>query len=436
MNEFNGLGMSMGNLARLSKAKTRSISAENPTGAKGTGAMAEADPQGASRELGRGWKCAPFIMIAPGQTAVLAEIEGPGAVQSMWLGGNVNRDFILRIYWDDQDIPSVECPLPDFFASPWASQSAQRTAGPFAPVNSMPVSVNPNRGLNCFWEMPFRKRCRITMENISPNSAGECFYQINYTLTDVPDDTAYFHAQFRRVNPVPYGQVYTILDGVRGWGQYAGTVMGWSINNNGWWGEGEIKFYMDGDTEFPTICGTGTEDYFGGSYDWEVDGQYVTYTTPFLGMHQALRPDGTYRSQQRHAMYRWHVMDPVRFESDLRVTIQALGWRSEGRFYPGQHDICSVAYLVPDTADGAVPVFPKSQCVRDRLKRRQAIGWPPEARLSFLWETSRWRNEAWCAGCRSRSSGGTSPGARDRLFRPPAASIRSPFAQDRRPYPR
>lgn len=241
MNEFNGLGMSMGNLARLSKAKTRSISAENPTGAKGTGAMAEADPQGASRELGRGWKCAPFIMIAPGQTAVLAEIEGPGAVQSMWLGGNVNRDFILRIYWDDQDIPSVECPLPDFFASPWASQSAQRTAGPFAPVNSMPVSVNPNRGLNCFWEMPFRKRCRITMENISPNSAGECFYQINYTLTDVPDDTAYFHAQFRRVNPVPYGQAYTILDGVRGWGQYAGTVMGWSINNNGWWGEGEIK---------------------------------------------------------------------------------------------------------------------------------------------------------------------------------------------------
>ncbi|HUU30767.1 MAG TPA: DUF2961 domain-containing protein, partial [Phycisphaerae bacterium] len=119
---------------------------------------------------------------------------------------------------------------------------------------------------------------------------------------------------------------------------------GWGINNSGWWGEGEIKFYLDGDGEFPTICGTGTEDYFGGAYDWEVDGQYVTYTTPFLGMHQVLRPDGTYRSQHRHAMYRWHVMDPIRFERDLRVMIQVLGWRSEGRFYPGQHDISSVAY--------------------------------------------------------------------------------------------
>jgi len=342
---FNGLGMHLGNLPRISKAKTRSISAENPTGEKGKGAMAEPG-DGPARELGRGWKCRPCVSIAPGETLTLAEIQGPGAIQSLWLAGKiVTRDFVLRIWWDDADRPAVECPLPDFFASPFALQTPEApTRGPFTPVNSLPVSVNPCRGLNCFWEMPFRKRCRMTLENLHPSRPGTCYYQINHTLTDVPDDVAYFHAQFRRTHPLPYGREYTILDGVRGVGHYVGTAMGWTIHNAGWWGEGEIKFYIDGDTEFPTICGTGTEDYFGGAYDWDVDGQYTTYTTPFLGMHQVIRPDGTYGSQHRHAMYRWHVMDPVRFERDLKVTIQALGWRSEGRFLPGQHNICSVAY--------------------------------------------------------------------------------------------
>ena len=345
MQQFDGLGLHLGNLWRLSRAKSHSISAENPTGEKGRGAMAEPGEDGPSRELGRGWKCRPYAIIQPGETLTLADIAGPGAIQSIWLGGNiVSRDFILRIYWDGQARPSVECPLPDFFATPWAFQDPRKpTRGPFAPVNSLPVVVNPIRGLNCFWEMPFRRHCRITMENLHPAERGACYHQINYTLTEVPNDAAYFHAQFRRVNPLPYGEVYTIVDGIKGQGHYVGTSMGWAINNDRWWGEGEIKFYIDGDTEFPTICGTGTEDYFGGSYDWEVDGQYVTYSTAFMGMHQVLRSDGLYRAQHRHAMYRWHVLDPVRFEQDLRVTIQALGWRSERRFLPGQHDICSVA---------------------------------------------------------------------------------------------
>ena len=182
------------------------------------------------------------------------------------------------------------------------------------------------------------------MENRHPIDRLPCFYQINYTQTDVPDDVAYFPAQFRRVNPLSYKEVYTILDRIDGPSHYIGTSMGWGINNNGWWGEGGIKFFMDGDSDFPTICGTGTEDYFGGSYNWDVDGQYTTYSTPFMGMHQVLQLDGLYNSQQRHVMYRWHVMDPTRFQNDLRVTIQAQGWRSKGRFYPGQHDICSVAY--------------------------------------------------------------------------------------------
>jgi hypothetical protein len=346
MTAFNGLGMHLGNLARVSHAKTRSFSAENPTGEKGRGGMAEADPNGPARELGQGWKCSPYVPLPPGETRVLADAEGPGAIQSMWFGGSiVNRDTILRITWDDQARPAVECPLCDFFATPFPFQDRRApTRGPFAPVNSLPVSVNPNRGLNCFWEMPFRQRCRVTVENRHPTETAACYYQVNVALTDVPDDAAYFHAQFRRTNPLPYGEVYTILDGVKGQGHYVGTSMGWAIHNDRWWGEGEIKFYIDGDGDFPTICGTGTEDYFGGAYDWEVDGEYVAYTTPFLGMHQVLRSDGTYRAQHRHAMYRWHVMDPVRFEQDLRVTIQALGWRSEGRFLPGQHDISSVVY--------------------------------------------------------------------------------------------
>ena len=355
---FNGLGMNLGNLSRLSSAKTRSISAENPTGEKGKGALSEPGPNGPARDLGRGWKCRPCATIPAGQEVTLADIDGSGAIQSMWFAGYVGRDFILRIYWDNQEVPSVECPLPDFFGMHWFQPGQQGLVGPLVHINSLPVSVNPNRGLNCFWEMPFRERCRITVQNISPEDIGGCFHQINYTLTDVPDECAHFHAQYRRVNPLPYGEVYTIVDGIQGRGHYVGTSMGWGINNNNWWGEGEIKFYMDGDGEFPTLCGTGTEDYFGGAYNWDVDGQYQTYTTPFLGMHQVVKPDGHYRSQHRHAMYRWHVMDPVRFEQDLRVTIQALGWRQGGRFLPGMHDICSVAYWYQTLPAAPFPELP------------------------------------------------------------------------------
>ena len=190
--------------------------------------------------------------------------------------------------------------------------------------------------------MPFRKAARITMENLDEQDMT-LYYQIDYTLTDVPADAAYFHAQFRRSNPLPYKTDYTILDGVKGWGHYVGTYLAWGVNNTGWWGEGEIKFFMDGDTKFPTICGTGTEDYFCGSYNFENPDtkQYQEFTTPYAGLPQVMRPDGVYNSQQRFGLYRWHIMDPIRFETDLRVTIQALGWRS-GRPLPaaaGRHRV-------------------------------------------------------------------------------------------------
>ena len=172
------------------------------------------------------------------------------------------------------------------------------------------------------------------------------YYQVDYTLTEIDEDQAYFHARFNRVNPLPYKDVYTIIDGIKGKGHYVGTYMAWGVNNAGWWGEGEIKFYMDGDKDYPTICGTGTEDYFCGSYNFEnkKTNLYETYTTMYAGLNQVIRPDGLYNSQQRFSMYRWHITDPVRFDKELKVTMQALGWRKGFRYLPLQDDISSVAY--------------------------------------------------------------------------------------------
>lgn len=353
MPSFNGLGLHLGNISRLSNAKTRSISPENFTGEKGKGGMSTDGPaKNCARDLGQGWKLSPLVRIEAGTEHVVADIEGPGAIQQIWLTPTGNWRFsILRIYWDDQEHPSVECPVGDFFACGW---------GKYAQVSSLAVCVNPGSAFNCYWEMPFRKRCRITLTNIGEEMMV-LYYQVNYTLTEVPDDCAYFHAQFRRTNPLPYKEVYTILDGVQGQGQYVGTYMAWGVNNNGWWGEGEIKFFMDGDGEFPTICGTGTEDYFCGSYNFDVgkeNGGYREFTTPYAGMPQVLRPDGLYQANTRFGLYRWHIMDPVRFDDDLRVTIQALGWRSGGRYLPLQDDISSVAYWYQTLPTAPFPALP------------------------------------------------------------------------------
>ncbi|MCC7206625.1 MAG: DUF2961 domain-containing protein, partial [Anaerolineae bacterium] len=319
---FNGLGVDLGNLARLASAKSRSISAENPTGAKGEGGKAVTGTGARAAEgLGVGWKVSPCIDIEPRSTAELARIDGPGCIQHTWMTVDPAfwRSLIFRIYWDDEPTPSVEAPLGDFFCNGWCQRCN---------VNSLPVAVNPAGGFNSYWEMPFRRQARITVENLSPNAVHGFYYQIDYVLADVPADYAYFHAQWRRSNPLPYAEVHTLLDGVRGKGQYVGTYIAWGVRNTGWWGEGEVKFYLDGDGEFPTICGTGTEDYFGGAWNFEHPrGEYGVYSTAFLGLPQVIKPDGLYHSQQRFGMYRWHVRDTIRFETDLRVTIQALGWR-------------------------------------------------------------------------------------------------------------
>jgi hypothetical protein len=352
MTQFNGLGMSMGTLARLSEAQTRSISPENFSGEKGKGGMAtEGTGARAARDLGPGWKISPSVAIGPGETFELANVEGSGAIQQMWMTPTGHWRFsILRIYWDDQTQPAVECPLGDFFACGWNR---------YAQLSSLAVCVNPGSAFNCYWEMPFRKRCRMTLTNLADESMV-LYYQINYTLTDVPEDLGYFHAQFRRVNPLSYKEVYTIVDGVQGHGHYVGTYLAWGSNNSGWWGEGEVKFYLDDDGEFPTICGTGTEDYFCGSYGFEnpETRQYEAYTTPYAGLHQVIRPDGAFQSQTRFGMYRWHIADPIRFQRNLMVTLQALGWRSGGRYLPLQDDLASVAFWYQTLPTGPFPALP------------------------------------------------------------------------------
>jgi len=291
--------------------------------------------------LGVGWKVSPYAVIKPGETFEMANIEDMGIIKHIWLTHNTNvRGLIFRIYWEGSDTPSVEAPLDDFFCN---------TDNAYWQISSLAICVNPKRGLNSYFEMPFRKQCRMTVENISSIST-DLYYQVDYVLCDVPDDCLYFHAQFRRVNPLPYKEVYTILDNVEGKGHYVGTYMYWGVNTNGWWGEGEIKFYLDGDREFPTICGTGTEDYFCGAYNFDPGTGYVAFTAPYAGMPCVSKPDGLYNACQRFGLYRWHIVDPIYFKKDIRITIQALSDR------PRIDDISSVAYWYQN---GICKTFPR-----------------------------------------------------------------------------
>ena len=330
MDELRGLSQGLGNIPFLSDATTRSISAENPTGAVGGGAREMPDAESAGSLLGQGWKIRPCITLAPGTTTTLADIEGPGTIQHIWITvrPSAYRSCVLRMYWDGEETPSVEVPLGDFFAN---------VHGLRYNVTSLPIAVNPSGGFNSYWPLPFRKRARITIENQYWEEIPGFFYQITYALGAVPQGAAYLHAQWRRSLTTREYPEHVLLEGVRGKGHYVGTVIGWSQFSNGWWGEGEVKFYIDGDGEFPTICGTGTEDYFGGA--WGFGGE--TYSTAFLGYPLYRKESG---EVPQHGLYRWHIMDPIRFQRDLKVTIQALGWWLNRKFEPLTDDICSVAY--------------------------------------------------------------------------------------------
>ncbi|MBN1344566.1 MAG: DUF2961 domain-containing protein [Phycisphaerae bacterium] len=420
MNERFGFNPGLGTLPLMSTVRTRSISAENPTGEKGRGGMAVPDPAEvkpaaaarAADDLGQGWKVRPFLRVNSGQTATLMDVDGPGVIQHIWMVEGLSRAHVLRFYWDGESRPSIEVPAPDFFAVGHEL---------FAPVNSQAVIVNAQNALNCYWPMPFRKHVKVTFTNEAGKDLELLAFQITYAETEVPDNAGYLHAQWRRgmtdkVNP------YVIVDGVKGRGRYVGTFLAWTQLETGWFGEGEIKFFMDGDEAFPTICGTGTEDYFCGSF-----GFASIYTTAYVGT--TLPGDITdekiinrfladLNPGQRKTMagligkgppyfwslYRWHILDPICFEKDLRVTIQALGWGKDGKYAKLSDDIASVAYWYQAEPHAAFPRLPSlaKRVARQKSRIKRVKGALEGEELKVL---------SMSAGKTTRQTGGLQGGA-------------------------
>lgn len=364
MFNFDSVSSGLFSISTITDSKTRSISAENPHGEAGAGGKF-------SSNLGEGRKGRPCITLESGMITTLAEINGPGAIQHMWFTmpdktdktGFVLRDLILRMYWDDEDTPSIEVPIGDFFCNGF---------GVRANVNSLPIVVNPTGGFNSYLPMPFGKSAKITVENQHACDIGGFFYQINYMLTDTfPENTGYLHAQWRRESVTVKGKDYIILDGVQGQGHYIGTYLAWASLERNWWGEGEIKFFIDGDIDWPTICGTGTEDYFGGAWCFANTAINMpeTYNTPFLGYRyykESSEINAWYgHNVPMHGMYRWHLPDPVRFRKGLKVTIQQIGHNGK-ELFERTDDISSVAYWYQREPHS---IFPQIIPARDRWPR-------------------------------------------------------------------
>ena len=326
---------------------TRMISAENPTGEKGKACMAKpstTDPFlfHSSKSLGEGWKVNPFIRIAPQSKIVIADIKGSGIIKQFFLTSDRERfsELIIRMWWDDEETPSVECPLGAFFCMGHDSKPHQ--------VNSLPVVVAPHRGCNCYWSMPFRKDAKNEIENEGETYTEILAYKVLWHEVEVSEDAAYFHAQYRRSTTTTENPCHVILDNVKGKGVYVGTYLAWTALNSGWWGEGEVKFYIDGDTKYPTICDNGTEDYFGGA--WNFGGYGILgdkpeqeFNSPYLGLPLASVKDQN--SPNRFSMYRFHIEDCIGFSEDLKVTVDTIAWRRDYRKYKhSSEDVASVAF--------------------------------------------------------------------------------------------
>jgi hypothetical protein len=326
---------------------SRSITAENPTGERGGGGRE-------ASSLGPGRKGRPCIGLPSQQEIALAEIAGTGCIRHIWItvprqtetSAYVLRDIVLRAYWDGDETPAIEVPLGDFFCCGF---------GQPADVGSVPITVGPVGGMNSYWPMPFGAGAKITVENQGDSEVGGFFFQIDYSLGDEVADSGRLHAQWRRSNgTTQLGEDHLILDGVRGAGSYVGSYLAIAQLSRFWYGEGEIKFYLDGD-EWPTICGTGTEDYFGGAwafqphFDRSRRPMPIAYTAPYSGYLGVVTDDRSDWSDfaplgvPSHGMYRWHLPDPIRFDESLRVTMQQIGHDSH-ELFERSDDIATVAY--------------------------------------------------------------------------------------------
>ncbi len=310
---------SAGSLPLINDIESRAITMENPEGLPGEG--------GKTRGGRKGSPC--YTDLEPGETFALMDFEGCGVIRHIWLTVRPNQDHyrnaILRMYWDGSETPSVEVPLLDFFG---------QAHGVNKSMASSLSCVTEGRGLNTYIPMPFATHAKITLENDSESTIPNVFFQIDFDLhKSLPENTGRFHAQWRRQNPTVKKDDYVIVDQIDAPGVYIGTMIGVRTLGPNWWGEGEFKFYIEDDKEFPTICGTGTEDYFCSA--WGLG----TYQNDYHGctLNQKVDDDTTYVS-----LYRWHLTDPIRFPSLNKLTVQQIGWRNG--LYERSDDWCSTAF--------------------------------------------------------------------------------------------
>lgn len=285
---------------------SRSISYENPTGAPGRGGIA-ASP------LGPGRKGSPARMIPPGETVEIASIEGPGVIRHIWVAtynvADLMRGLTVRAYWDGQKHPSIEAPLGDFFGF---------AHGKSTPYASAVHSVGAKGALNLWLPMPFLTHARITITN-ELKIPALFFYQIDYTLGDrLAPDVGRLHVLFRRENPTQLREDFELLPTRHGKGRFIGCVIGVRPQGPHWWGEGEVKFYLDGDEQLPTLIGTGSEDYV--ALAWCVQ------QTPYHYHGASLVSPGPAANMAGPvSMYRWHMVDPIYWHDSIRVVMQQIG---------------------------------------------------------------------------------------------------------------
>lgn len=320
--------------------ESRSISFENPTGEKGSGGQAASN-------LGVGRKGMPAKWIGPGEEVTLCDIEGSGTIRHIWMTGGFKdkrlalRSMVIRGFWEGQEHPSIECPVGDFMGSANARYSAYQSA-----VHSS----GENAAFNFWLPMPFNERGKLTLTNEGDDGIT-IFYQVDYTIGDKhPKELGRLHVCFLRENPTTLTQDFEILPKRTGTGRFVGAVLGIRTFEEYWWGEGEIKIYMDGDEEFPTICGTGSEDYVCLSYGMQ--------ETPYLYHGCSWNRDGFV------SMYRWHLPDPIYWNQECRISIQQIGYNwnnaqeGEPPLYERQDDWSSATFWYESVPDDPLPEFP------------------------------------------------------------------------------
>ena len=312
---------------------SRSISFENPAGAPGQGGQA-------ASHLGPGRKGAPNRTFKPGETVQLADIEGAGTIRHIWMTisdrkPETFRSFVMRAYWDGQEYPSIECPLGDFFGF---------AHGRVESYQSAVHSLGQNAAMSIWLPMPFRSRAYITLTNETGHNVT-IYYQIDYTIEDKhPSDIGRLHALFRRENPTTLKKDFELLPKRVGKGRYIGSLVGVRALHDNWWGEGEVKIFMDGDQELPTICGTGTEDWVCLSYGLQ--------QTPFW-YHGANLSQGRFQS-----FYRWHLPDPIYWTKEARITIQQIAWGESDGLAEVQDDWSAATFWYEPVPSAPLPEMP------------------------------------------------------------------------------